>query len=316
MISQKDERFNTTVYTKATNTGRCLNARGECPDLYKKSVVSAYVNRAFTHCTSWKDLHTELDRIRQLLTNNGYPDNMIETSIKKKMDAFYMKTANTATETTREENLIIYHRLQYGSAYKDECEALRGIISRNVTPKAPYKNIQLRIYCKPNLVATMVMKNNTAPGLSKEEWTNVVYKFSCPEEMCKSPIQDYLGHTRTTIRKRMMAHRNHGSIHQHFIDTHDRKPSLTELIENTHVIHRESNFSRLLIAEAVSIRIQKPTLNKQQEADNILPSSRGRRPARENSLIPPTQTPNDAGPSNEARVTALLRSLRPRTQNS
>ena len=88
LVKQEDGRFKTSVYTKATNTGRCLNARGECPDTYKRSVVSAYVKRAFTHCSSWKDLHSELDRIRQLLTNNGYQDDMIEAAIKKKMDAF------------------------------------------------------------------------------------------------------------------------------------------------------------------------------------------------------------------------------------
>ena len=312
LISQKDERFFTTVYTKATNTGRCLNAKGECPESYKRSVVNAYVNRAFTHCTTWKNVHTELDRIRQLLTNNGYPDCMIEDSIKKKMNEFCLKATSTMTKTTREENLIIYHRLTYGSAYKEECETLQRIVNRGIVPKAPYKKIQLRIHSKPNLVASMLMKNSTAPKLPKDECTNVVYKFSCPEEMCQSHLQNYVGHTRTTIRRRMSTHRNRGAIHQHFIDIHDRKPTLPELIENTQVIHRESNFSRLLIAEAVSICIQKPTLNIQQEADNILPSSRGRRPARESNLIPPSQTSNDMPSSNEVRVSAFLRTLRPR----
>ena len=312
LISQNGERFQTTVYTKATNTGRCLNARGECPDSYKKSVVNSYINRAFTHCTTWKDVHTELDRIRQLLTNNGYPDSMIEASIKKKMDGSCLRTTNTTTATMKEEHIIIYHRLQYGSAYKEESAALRGIINRGVIPEAPYKKIQLRIYSKPNLVSSMVMKNSTAPRLPKAECTNVVYKFSCPEEMCKSPIQDYIGHTRTTIRRRMTAHRNQGAIHQHFVDVHDRKPTLTELIENTQVIHRESNFSRLLIAEAVSIRIQKPTLNKQQEADNILPSNRRRRAAR----ISPPQTSNEMGSSTEAQVSAFIRALRPRNNTN
>ena len=103
-----------------------------------------------------------------------------------------------------------------------------------------------------------------------------------------------------------MAHRNNGAIHQHFVDVHDRKPALQELIENTQVLHRESNYGRLIITEAVSITVQKPTLNIQQEADNILPSCKGRR------RMPPRQTENVARPSNEAQVSELLRSLRPR----
>ena len=50
LVQRGDGGFNTTVYTKPTNIGRCLNARGECPETYKRSVVSAYVNRALTHC--------------------------------------------------------------------------------------------------------------------------------------------------------------------------------------------------------------------------------------------------------------------------
>ena len=121
-----------------------------------------------------------------------------------------------------------------------------------------------------------------------------------------------MGHTTTTLRKRMLAHRNNGAIHQHYVDYHDKKPTLLELIEGTHIIHKETNYSRLLISEAVSIALQKPTLNIQQEADNILPSSRGRRQGRLNDPPARPQTPTDTAAHTEAQVDRLLRSLRPR----
>ncbi|XP_066952347.1 uncharacterized protein [Macrobrachium rosenbergii] len=312
LVKQQEGQFKTTVFTKTTNAGRCLNARGECPDAYKKSVVSAYVKRALTHCTSWRDVNNELDRIRQLLTNNGYADRIIEAAIKKKIDEFYQPTTTTA-----EENLVIYHRLHYGTAYREECRSLRGIIDRGVTPKAPYKKINLRLYSKPNLVAALIMKNSTAPVGPKEMCTNVVYKFICPEEMCKSHSNTYIGHTTTTLRRRMLAHRNQGAIHQHFIDIHDRKPSLQELIEGAQVVHKENNYGRLLIAEAVSIAIQKPTLNIQQESDHILPSSR-KRTARANAdQTSRPRTLDTARPSGNTRATREAQvtpgmSLRPR----
>ncbi|XP_076043759.1 uncharacterized protein LOC143026862 [Oratosquilla oratoria] len=85
-ISKERKCFNTKVYTKDTNIGRCLNARGECPAAYKRSAATAYVNRTLTHCSSWRETYRELDRIRQLLTNNGFPDQMIEGVIKRKFD--------------------------------------------------------------------------------------------------------------------------------------------------------------------------------------------------------------------------------------
>ena len=272
----------------------------------QKSVISAYVKRAFTHCSTWKDLHAELDRIRQLLTNNGYTDKMIEAAISKKMEEFNQQ----ATGNPIEESLTIYHRLDYSSAYREECQALKGIFSRGVTPRDPYKKIHLRIFSKPNLTSSLVMRNSTAPIGTKEMRTNVVYKFVCPEEMCKSHAKDYIGHTSTTIRRRLLAHRNQGSIHQHYVDVHDRKPSLQELIDSTSIIHKESNYSRLLISEAVSIVTQKPSLNIQQETDTLLPSSRGRRQRRPNNQDLPAE---DIRGPDEADIALLIRSLRRQT---
>ena len=54
-VNRSINHFVTNVYTKPTNVGRCLNAEGECSEVYKRSVVSAYVNRALTHNQNWMD---------------------------------------------------------------------------------------------------------------------------------------------------------------------------------------------------------------------------------------------------------------------
>ena len=54
-VNCSNNHFVTNVYTKPTNVGRCLNAEGECSEVYKRSVVSAYVNRALTHNQNWMD---------------------------------------------------------------------------------------------------------------------------------------------------------------------------------------------------------------------------------------------------------------------
>ena len=205
----------------------------------------------------------------------------------------------------------MYHRLEYGLAYKDESHALKGIVDRGVTPREPYKKILLKIYSKPNLTASLLIKNNTAPEGPKEMCTNVVYKFSCLEETCKSPSKDYLGHTITILRRRLQAHRNNGAIHQHFVDTHDRKSSLQELIDSTSIIHRESRYGRLLITEAFSIALQKPSLNFQVDYNTLLPSSRSRR-AQSHHDRPERHPSEDDRETNEANVPNLLRTLRPR----
>ena len=88
--------------------------------------------------------------------------------------------------------------------------------------------------------------------------------------------QAYIGLTKTTLRRRMQAHRNHGGINSHFTTVHDRKPLVNELLDNTSIVHRESKRFRLSIAEAVSIALNHPILNTQTESDYVLPSARRR----------------------------------------
>ena len=275
LVKKEGNNFNTTVYTKQTNVGRCLNARGECPDAYKKSVVNSYVNRAFTHCSTWRQTHNELDRIRQLLTNNGYKEDMVEECIRRKMDKF----ASSEEIPTDENNSVIpiYYKMNFGTAYNQEAKVVQGIIRRGLSPTDENTKIDLRIYCRPNLMSSLVMKNSTAPPKEKSLKTNVVYKFTCPEGNCESPTTTYIGHTTTHLRRRLQNHRNNGAIFQHYTDKHNRKPGVEELLQSTVIIGQESNIKRLMIAEAVSIKLQKPNLNIQMASQYILPSSRRQR---------------------------------------
>ncbi|XP_068247936.1 uncharacterized protein [Palaemon carinicauda] len=53
LISSTNEGFQTTMYTKPTNLGMCLNGKSECPTRYRASTIRAFVSRALPHCLSW-----------------------------------------------------------------------------------------------------------------------------------------------------------------------------------------------------------------------------------------------------------------------
>merc|ERR1712002_2152 len=106
-------------------------------------------------CT-WTEIHRELERIRQLLTNNGYADHLIEKEIKKKLDMF----AEPVQEPTPpKETITIYHNNTFHDRYREECDALRNIIKRGVTPTNKDAIINLRIFSKPNLIRSLIMRN-------------------------------------------------------------------------------------------------------------------------------------------------------------
>merc|ERR1711942_628889 len=92
------------------------NAKGECPEAYKGSVVASYVYRALTHCSAWEETNKELNRVKQLLTNNGYSDYLIEKVINKKLNNYGNKNAQQTSPL--KDKIIIYHQNFYHDKYK------------------------------------------------------------------------------------------------------------------------------------------------------------------------------------------------------
>ena len=174
-------------------------------------------------------------------------------------------------------------------------------------PLAPYKKVVLRTYSKPNLTSSLLMRNSTAPKVTHANETNIVYEFKCPDDACQRRSITYIGLTTTTLKRRMQGHRNSGAIHEHFIEAHDRKPEVKELVDNTSVINKEALNQRLRIAEAVSIELRRPNLNVQAKFDLVLPSHRRRRapirPLEGNQESAPTTTTAPQGSENN-RVTS------------
>ncbi|XP_068226495.1 uncharacterized protein [Palaemon carinicauda] len=86
LISSTNEGFHTTIYTKPTNLGMCLNGESECPARYKASTIKAFVRRALIHCLSWTDTHKELERATQVLINNGYTNKQVQCEVRAAID--------------------------------------------------------------------------------------------------------------------------------------------------------------------------------------------------------------------------------------
>ena len=206
--------------------------------------------RALTHCSTWEENNKELNRVKQLLTNNGYSDFLIEKVINEKLHNYVNK--NTQQTSPLKNKIIIYHQNFYHDKYKEECEIIKNIIKRNVKPTDPDTEIALRIYCKPSLTRSLITRNSTAPRVAREMSTNVIYNFKCQQGHCNG-TQSYIGRTSTTLRRRLQSHKNNGAILDHFISVHNRKPALQTLIDNTKIEYRVPRFRKLQIAEAVFI---------------------------------------------------------------
>ncbi|XP_064120748.1 uncharacterized protein LOC135225344 [Macrobrachium nipponense] len=161
LITKMITKMTTTVCTKLTNQGLCLNLESECPARFKTTTIRAFVRRALMHCSSWQGTHTELDRVPQMLVNNGYPNKMISREIKKDLNEWYMADEENKENPPSKDILLFYKSFMH-QRYKEE-KCIRQIVNENITPMEEGKKLSLVIYYKNHRTRDLVMRNNPAP---------------------------------------------------------------------------------------------------------------------------------------------------------
>ena len=77
----------TSVYQKPTFTGQYLRWESFSPLKRKISLISTLVHRALMICTK-RRLNGEIERIKKILLDNGYPKNINDAQITKKIAQF------------------------------------------------------------------------------------------------------------------------------------------------------------------------------------------------------------------------------------
>ena len=157
-------------------------------------------------------------------------------------------------------------------AYKDDEKALRAIIRRNIKVKNPQEKVTLVIYYKNPTTKSLILRNNMSHDPSILKKVNVVYHYTCKKGDCALlKNSGYIGHTTTTLSRRITMHLQQGSLKTHN-DTHhhDDRLTRTDITGNICILQQEANKRRLHILEAVYIRKFEPAINRQVNARGIL----------------------------------------------
>ena len=87
LVEKHDTAFITSVYKKPTFTGQYLRWNSFNPRKQKICLINTLVHRALMICSKGK-LSSELDNIRSIMAENGYPDHVVNSSITKKIRNF------------------------------------------------------------------------------------------------------------------------------------------------------------------------------------------------------------------------------------
>ena len=269
LLNRRSNQICTSVYTKPTNPGECLNYDSSCPERYKVSVVNSLLYRSYKLCSSWDSFHCEVLRVKQLLTNNNFPMSVIDKSINK----FLNKIMNNNNSVTNVNSIKFYFHNQMSANYKQDESQLKSIISKNILPCNQENEISLSIFYRARKLNNLFIKNNV--HTSNDSVVNrhhVVYQYTCPRDGCNS-TQSYIGHTTCTIANRFKMHtQNCSSIKKHLLQHHKiSKISSAELTKDVTVLKSCPDKRDLTIYEAILIKMKRPTLNSQTEfSDKLL----------------------------------------------
>ncbi|CAF1461838.1 unnamed protein product, partial [Rotaria sordida] len=134
LVKRHNNGFDTTVYMKKTTIKLMLKWDSLIPTSYKKSSVTALVNRAIRICSKFDLLHDEFQQIRIMANFNGYSSNFVEEIINKKLNKSYKskEIENQIQQKSDEYKNYKYIQLSYidvpSYAY---AKRLKSIIKQN-----------------------------------------------------------------------------------------------------------------------------------------------------------------------------------------
>ena len=236
LIKRNRDNVDTRIYTKPTNSGECMNYSSHCPDRYKTGVIKNFLHRSYQVSSTWEAFIGDLDRIRQLLVNNNFPNFVVERTIAKFLNSKYSSNSSTttsnsqqthkdspdnstnspvhtrkeqeqtktttgkarSTQPNRHSKLQLHYRNQMTGSYKQIENELRKIINTNVQPTNTEQQIQLLIFYRNKKLKSLFIRNNSQV---QSETFNVVYKYTC-DKVHSTSAQEvcYIGCTRTTLK--------------------------------------------------------------------------------------------------------------------
>lgn len=242
LIRTKNQ-IRTKLYFKPTASGRYLNFNSYQPLPHKKNVISALINRA-TKLTSPELRPKVLQQIKQLLKNNSYPQDLINSVIRKQIHKLYNNQNNNKNKTDPYKYVTIPY-------VQNLSEKLNKIL-------IPYN---IKVAHKNHNNFKQLFTNIKDP-IPKNKKTHTVYKIPCHN--CDKV---YIGQTIQHLNDRINGHKfsnNITALKKHVTQT---KHSFN--YEETSILTTENNNKARNILESIYIQKHKNSVNDRTDLANI-----------------------------------------------
>ena len=248
-IDITNNELTTDVYRKPTYTGLILNYKALCPNHWKTGLLFTLLHRAYEVCSNWVIFHKEIGRLTEIFKQNGYPVSFIHRQVRKFLSEKFNNSPNFVTdnfELSRHIIMIPYVGIQ-SIIFKKKLKQHLKRISHNFTISC--------VFFTNKLGSCFSLKDVTPLPLR----AGVVYKFVCEVD----PRFSYIGKTIRHLGIRISEHNKRiSAIYDHRLNC-----SCACSSNNFKILGTDTNDFQLKIMEAIFIKTQNPTLNKQLNND-------------------------------------------------
>ena len=89
--------FSTDVYRKPTNTDLYLNYNSAVNENFKFNLIGCLLDRAYKICSSFESFHFQIVKIRNFFIKNSYPQHLIDSIVRRKLDKIFCKNSSVST---------------------------------------------------------------------------------------------------------------------------------------------------------------------------------------------------------------------------
>ena len=183
-VERTDVGLETSVYRKPTFTGQYLRWEFFSPLKRKISPISTLVHRALMICTK-RRLNEEIERIKKILLDNGYPKNIINAQITKKIPQF------STLKRFGPEKCPVYLRVPWIGKPSTNLEK-----EVKTAMESCYGSVSIRLVFTSKCMLPVVRKD-VLPAIQK---SFVIYEYKCH---CDSR---YVGRTSQRLQDRIKQH--------------------------------------------------------------------------------------------------------------
>ena len=262
LVHWKNKKIYTSIYRKTTFTGDYIPFNSYSPIKQKINLISCLTYRAIKICSDGY-LETELENVKNIFKDLGYPLDIIKSTIAKTKEKFECSKFGP-------KKCPVYLKLPYCS---------NEVVQENLkkTVENCYRSVKLRIVFKSN----KLFKIDNKDKLPIHSCSNVIYKYVC---FCK---QTYVGRTGNNLINRINQHLPKNLLNKIKVSNNDRAVGREQVViqsssaigqhlvnnpncfqnynlDNFKVISKGRNDFHLKTLEAIYILCLKPVLCRQK----------------------------------------------------